>query len=67
MNEDEAEMMPQPADRKTLELCGDEPEKGRICILKRGHDGDHECHTENGFARLYWRRRHKCIEAYLRE
>ena len=61
MNEDEAEMTMLP-DRKTLELCGDQPERGRVCILKRGHEGDHACHTENGFARLYWRRRHKCFD-----
>lgn len=31
-------------ERKTVELCGDES-SGRRCILARGHDGHHECHT----------------------
>ena len=31
-------------ERKTVELCGDE-RAGRRCILARGHDGQHECHT----------------------
>ena len=56
MNAEEAEM-PELTARKTLELCGDQPERGRICLLPRGHDGDHSCQTENGFARLWWRRR----------
>jgi hypothetical protein len=56
MNSDEAEM-PQGQDRKTLERCGDEPQRGFVCILERGHEGDHACRTEEGFARLSWRRR----------
>jgi hypothetical protein len=31
-------------ERKTVELCGEE-RGGRRCILARGHDGNHECHT----------------------
>lgn len=31
-------------ERKTVELCGDE-RADRRCILARGHDGHHECHT----------------------
>ena len=31
-------------ERQTVELCGDE-RAGRRCILARGHQGDHECHT----------------------
>jgi hypothetical protein len=31
-------------DRKTVELCGEERSRWR-CILARGHDGHHECHT----------------------
>ena len=31
-------------DRKTVELCGDERSHWR-CILARGHEGEHECHT----------------------
>lgn len=31
-------------ERSTLELCGEE--RGRYrCILARGHEGHHECHT----------------------
>lgn len=31
-------------ERKTMELCGEE-RAGRRCILARGHEGHHECHT----------------------
>jgi hypothetical protein len=31
-------------ERKTVELCGEE-RGGRRCILNRGHEGHHECHT----------------------
>ncbi len=31
-------------ERKTVELCGEE-RCGRRCILARGHEGRHECHT----------------------
>ena len=31
-------------ERQTVELCGDE-RGSRRCILARGHEGDHECHT----------------------
>jgi hypothetical protein len=55
MNSDEAEM-PQRPERKTLELCGDQPQQGMSCILRRGHDGDHACQTEGGIARVWWRR-----------
>jgi hypothetical protein len=35
---------PPTTERKTVELCADE-RNGRYCILVRGHEGDHECHT----------------------
>ena len=31
-------------ERKTVELCGAE-RSGWRCILGRGHEGHHECHT----------------------
>lgn len=31
-------------DKKTIELCGDE-HHGHRCILRRAHEGRHECHT----------------------
>ena len=56
MNADEAETH-QLTERKPLELCGDQPERGKVCMLRRGHEGNHACFTEGGFACLYWRRR----------
>ncbi len=35
-------------DKKTIELCAEE-HHGRRCILRRGHDGRHECLTPTSF------------------
>jgi hypothetical protein len=37
-------------ERRTVELCG-EQRTGYRCILARGHEGHHECHTASNVHR----------------
>lgn len=49
--------LPVTTERKTVELCADEPHKGMRCILARGHHGDHEFHSSATTGPITWKQR----------
>lgn len=49
--------LPHTTERKTVELCADELQKGVRCILSRGHTGDHEFHSPSAEGAITWKRR----------
>ena len=43
--------------KKTVELCGDELQKGVRCMLRHGHAGDHEFYAVHASGAITWKRR----------
>ena len=43
--------------KATAELCGDEIHRGLSCTLRRGHTGDHECHSIDAGQTVRWKAR----------
>ena len=56
MNESLLEL-PVTSEKKTVELCADEPHRGVRCILPRGHHGDHEFHSPHTIGAITWKQR----------
>lgn len=49
--------LPHTTERKTVELCADELQKGVRCILPRGHACDHEFHSPSAEGAITWKPR----------
>jgi hypothetical protein len=45
------------SEKKTVELCADERQKGVRCILPRGHTGDHEAQPPSATVAFTWKQR----------